>query len=243
MNATIHWSHQTSNRKTGNIPTAWVGATHEESRESCSGCPLRDSTCYAHNGAVKMGLNSLLKNRDTIRGLKTLANALRGRAAEARYVRVSAIGDAARTNPAELRAQHDTVRSAGLGWISYTHFADEARANGVADLFVASAGTMDEADRYLADGYARAAVVAPFDAFEQGYKQTTPAGNMAVICPAIAAHSKGKRLTCNQCGLCDPAKSGPKVILFPEHGSKVRKQLNAAAKAGKEWAKNLLETL
>lgn len=243
-NLSLLWAGRTKNRKTGDIPTAWVGKTRDESIESCEGCPIRDTECYAHKGAVAMAHLSMTK-RATAKGLKdySLKKALDTRSVMARYVRVSAIGDAARANPQEVREAHDHVRSIGLGWLAYTHFPEDVKQNGLQDLFCASTHTMAEADERLNEGFQRATVVAPWDTLKDGYMFRSPAGRLAIVCPAIAAHSKGKRLTCNQCGLCDPAKDGPKIILFPEHGTKFMGRLAQAAKDGFEWAKKLMEPM
>lgn len=108
------------------------------------------------------------------------------------------------------------------------------------DLFVASANTLDDGDKALAAGFSRTVVVLPWDAYEQGRTFTTPAGEKGVICPALAAHSKGKRLTCNQCGLCDPQATGPRVVGFPDHGPGVKSKIKKLAATGVAWAKNLL---
>jgi hypothetical protein len=237
----ILWKDQTSNRKTGNIPTAFIGATVDESRESCSGCPLLDKTCYAQNGAVRMSLNSLSKRLKKVgEALYSFEEALRMRWIGAKYVRVSAIGDAARANPEELRSMHDKARASGLGWLAYTHFQEDAIAAGNQDLFCASTSTFTEADEAIEKGFKRATVVVPMEVFDDNVKTwMTPGGNKAFICPAIVAHSKGRRVTCNQCGMCDPSRPGPKVVMFPEHGKSVQGRLNAHAKAGKTWAINL----
>ena len=241
----ILWKDTTTNRKTGNVPTAFVGSSREESKQSCSGCPLLETSCYAQNGAVAFAQGSLLKRFNRV-GIKTytLSYALKNRWVGAKYVRVSAIGDAARANPTELRQMHDQVRGEGLGWLSYTHFLDDAVTAGTQDLFCASTSNFEEADAALSRGFKRATVVAPLEIFDDPKKTwLTPAGHRAFICPAVASHAKGLRTTCNDCGMCDPQKLGAKVVIFPEHGKVVQKRLNQYAREGKEWAKNLLVKL
>lgn len=237
----ILWKDQTTNRKTGNIPTAFIGATREESRQSCSGCPLLEKTCYAQNGAVGMSHNSLTKRLKKVgEALYSFEEALKRRWVGAKYVRVSAIGDASRANPTEVRQMHDQARANGLGWLAYTHFQDDAVAAGNQDLFCASVSTYEEADAAIAKGFKRATMVVPLEIFEESVRTwTSPAGHKAFICPAIMAHSKGLRVTCNQCGMCDPARAGAKIVLFPEHGGSALGKLNKYAKEGKTWAINL----
>ena len=240
----MYWSPTTRNRKTGNIPTAFIGATREESKVTCQGCSLLTTSCYAQKGVVAVAHNSLTKRLKRLGAAwYTLEEALKLRSHQAKYVRVSAIGDAARCDAAEVRRQHDFVRGKGMGWLAYTHFYEEAAANGVGDLFTASGNSMEDADRLINLGAKKATAVVPWDFYKNGASHFTPDGRRAVICPALAAHAKGARVSCNECGLCDPEKRGPKVILFPEHGTTVRGKLSKAAKAGAEWAVNLMKPL
>ena len=242
------WGATQRDGKTGDIPTAYIGETRDESKESCSGCPLLEKVCYAQNGAVAFAHGSMTKKHvrlgDKAKLFYSFEEALRKRCFTAKYVRMSAIGDGARANPQEVRAAHDQARSAGLGWLAYTHFHDEVVAAGTQDLFCASASSFEEADAAIAKGFKRAAVVAPLEVLDENKKiWTTPDGNKAFICPAIGAHAKGRRVTCNQCGMCDPSRPGPTVVMFPEHGKSAQKKLHKYAKEGKEWAKNLLVKL
>jgi hypothetical protein len=241
----IFWINRTSNRKTGDIPTAFVGETRQESLESCEGCPLRDSSCYAQRGVVAVAQNSMVKRIGKV-GHKpyALGQALRTRSVMARYARFTAIGDGARCNPEDVRQHHDEVRATGLGWLAYTHFREEVKAQGNQDLFCASTGSFEEADQALAMGFKRATVVGAWDIYDEDkLKWTTPGGATAIICPAMKAHSKDKRINCNQCGLCDPQHKGPQVVIFPDHSKSTRKLLSKAAQAGKQWAINLMKPL
>ena len=66
-----------SNRKTGNVPTLWVGKTEEEAKESCSGCGLI-SKCYAWSGAVRFGAISARKKAASAQETRTIDAAIRG---------------------------------------------------------------------------------------------------------------------------------------------------------------------
>jgi hypothetical protein len=245
MEAKILWNATTTNRKTGNIPTAFVGKDREESFKSCEGCPLRDTSCYSQRGVVAVSHNSLLKkNKRVGDSAYSLQNALKNRWVGARYVRFTAIGDGARCNPAEVREAHNSARKENLGWLAYTHFPEEVKAQGNEDLFCASVSTMEEADQVISQGFSRATTTARWDLYEEGKRAyTTPAGNKAIICPALVAHSKGLRVTCNSCGLCDPSKPGPKVIIFPDHGPGVKAKIKKLADKGIDWAMNLMKPL
>lgn len=247
--ATALWASQSTNRKTGNVPTLWVGSTREETEASCSGCPVRDE-CYYHNGTGGMAHASLRRSAAKRPERYTAEHALRTRSASARYVRASGGGDPSACDPVQLRADFAAAREAGLGVLAYTHFPDRAAKAGMVDLFCASVGATDdlqtgleEVDHALWLGFKRAAMVAPWDAYDNGPNFTTPEGARGRICPALLAHSKGRRVTCDQCGLCDPEKPGPAFIVFPDHGPRMRGKLRAAAKAGKTWAINLLNKL
>ena len=221
MNAKILWKDRTDNRKTGDMPTAFVGATRQESFESCAGCPLREKDCYSQRGIVAMSHNSMLKKNARVGdGVYSLSYALANRNVSARYVRFTAIGDGARCNPEEVIAQ------------------------GMQDYYCASKSTMEEADEVLAKGFKRATITARWDLYDEGKRMyVSPAGNKAVICPALMAHAKGHRVTCNQCGLCDPSKEGPKIVIFPDHGPGIKNKIKKLAEKGIEWAINLSKPL
>ncbi len=55
------WTGTTTNTKTGDIPTLWVGSTREESQASCKGCPLLENGCYAQGGTPSMAHSSMIR--------------------------------------------------------------------------------------------------------------------------------------------------------------------------------------
>lgn len=240
----IYWIPTTTNRKTGNVPTAFVGRSREESKKSCAGCPLLGKDCYSQKGVVAVSHNSMLKSVAK-RGERaySLRSALERRSIGAKFVRFTAIGDGARCNPEEVRAAHDTARSEGLGWLAYTHFWREALANGLQKMFVASVD-ISEVDAAIDAGFSRAAVTVEWDFYARGERTLTlPSGRKGIVCPALSAHAKDKRLTCNDCGLCDPARKGPDFVMFPDHGPGVKAKIARAAKESATWAINLLKPL
>lgn len=243
----ILWRPTTKNRKTGDIPTAHIGESVERSRKSCAGCPLLSSgECYSQNGTPRMGLSSMersiVKNSDAKRyGLKF---ALAGRVNGAKYARFTAIGDGARANPVEVRVAEKRVRAEGLGWLAYTHFPAEVAGRGDQDLFCASVNELSEADNALAMGFNRVTVVLPWDFYKHNTATfETPGGEPGLVCPALLAHSKGRRLTCNECGKCDPTAPGVRVIGFVDHSKKATAKLKKLAAEGVQWAVNLCEKL
>lgn len=215
---TLLWTARSGNTKTGDVPTAWVGATLEEARQSCLGCPLLDAGCYAHSGSVGMGGLSARKGATRNPDRYTLKSALANRSASARMARFTAIGDIGRIGREMATALRATVQKVGLAVVGYTHHWREAE---VADAWkgslMASTESLEDADEAVGQGW-RATVIVSMDAPRTG---TTPAGRKLVVCPA---QEKPGVVTCNTCRLCDASRPGP-VIAFRAHG-------NQAALAG-----------
>lgn len=216
------WRGSSSNRKTGNTLSLWVGDTRETSKASCAGCPLLDAGCYAQGGTPAMGHASMTKRlarSGRVDGGYTLESAAR-QADSTLYARVSQIGDAARLDRGSFRAAVTYIRRHFAGVLAYTHHWREVAARGDSDLFTASTGSLEEADEALAAGFSRATVVLPWDAYKDGPNFTTPGGARGVVCPELYnEHVKGKKLSCQDCGMCDPTRKGPAVIGFPDHSA------------------------
>lgn len=230
------WTPQAQNRKTGRIPTAYVGETREETRASCDGCALRDAgRCYAWSGPQsQLGLPKV-QNGLARRGAKfyTLAHALKNRLASARVVRVATIGDPARADRVELLVSLRTIRAAGLGVVGYTHFWREAGNEHLRRDLMASCDDVAQADEARAAGWRPAAIVDEVAA-DGGAVVETPGGARLVVCPA----QRRDDTTCNTCGMCDPRhrvwKAG-KVhgIAFIDHS---RAAVRAARERGRPLA-------
>jgi hypothetical protein len=217
----ILWAATSSNVKTGNVPTAWVGATRDACRESCRGCPLApkdvggNGACYSHSGSPAIAHNSIRKAAAAGKD-RTLTAAIRGAARSARMLRYTAIGDGGRTAPGVAARIVEAARAARLQLVGYTHHWREAAvAAEWRGRLMASVESMTDADEALAAGW-RAAVVVPVDTPNRG---TTPNGARFVVCPAQVTDG---RVTCNDCRLCDASKPGP-VIAFREHGNGVKR--------------------
>lgn len=216
----ILWAPTSRNVKTGNVPTAWIGETRTECRESCRGCAFApkdvggDGSCYSHSGSPAIAASSIRKA--AARGKdKSLAAALRDAARTARMVRYTAIGDGGRVAPGVADRIVSTVRAAGLQLVGYTHhWRDALVAADWRGRLMASVDTLSDADAAIAAGW-RAAAVVPED---QPARGTTPGGARYVVCPAQVTDG---RVTCNDCRLCDGSKPGP-VIAFREHGNGVK---------------------
>ena len=204
----------TRNRKTGNVPTMAIGRTRQESKDSCAGCPFLDTgECYAQNGTVAMGHNSMVKGYQKKPERYSLKRALANRLASAKMVRLGSIGDPGALPGGYLADVLDAITEEGLDPVGYTHHW-RGRPD-LAGLLMASVETLAQADQAIRAGF-RAAVVLPWNWTDQRFK--TPEGNAGIVCPAIL---KPDVVTCNTCRMCNGAKAGP-VIGFPDHGPKVR---------------------
>lgn len=215
----ILWNATTRNRKTGNVPTAWIGPTLSEARESCAGCPALDNGCYAHSGTPRIGMASIERTPTKDRSLRA---ALRDRVASARMVRYTALGDGGRVPRAVADEIVATVKAAGLQLVGYTHhWREEQVADSWRGRLMASADTLSEADEAARAGW-RVAVVLP----EHSTGATTPDGRKVVVCPAIR---KPGKVTCNDCRLCDGSARGP-IVGFPAHGNQTEAASTRAAR-------------
>lgn len=219
--ADILWLAQSNNRKTGNVPTAFIGKSETEARKSCRGCAqLKNKNCYAWFGTVGWGYQNVLKvfKRDPQR--YSFMNALANRASTARMVRVSAIGDPARAKFRDLESAYLLSKQLKLAFVGYTHFHKEANATKLKKLLMASCDSMEDADDAVARGW-RATTIVPYDFDKKRFE--TPAGNVAVVCPA---QTKPGEITCNDCLLCDASRQTRfQVIAFKDHGPKVRNKV------------------
>lgn len=207
--ATTLFVARSDNKKTGDVPTAWIGRSRDESRATCAevGCPLLASgVCYAQYGTPAMGHSSAIRVAD--RRLDPDA-ALAARHKDARMVRVGAIGDPARADRGPLRRFMDGARAIGLAVVGYTHGWRDLEAQDLRSDLMASCDTPKQADLAIATGW-RATLFVPKGA---EVPKRTAAGHRVVTCPAIA--TKG-RIRCNDCRACDARRPGP-VIAFPEH--------------------------
>jgi hypothetical protein len=209
----VYWTPGTTNHKTGDVPTAHVGATREESIASCQGCPrLAHRNCYAQFGAPGLGHVNIIKRAARTGERYDLASALLNRHPDARMVRVSSVGEPGRLPLSWWQTTAREVRRIGLALVAYTHVWRERPD--LAPYAMASCETPAEADEAIAAGF-RATVVLPHD-FE-GRAFTTPAGRRGVVCPAMVA----KGVSCNTCRLCDASRKGP-VVGFLDHGPQNR---------------------
>jgi len=218
----LTWIAQTTNSKTGNIPSAYVGETFEECRKSCEGCPLLDDLCYAQHGLAVASLMKIEERRKTnsVRfsaEYYSLDGALSRRHPSARAARIGAMGDPARANPMEIERAKVKLDEAGLVLLSYTHFWRESSAQHLRSTCLASCEDVSEADEAISMGWI-AALLLPWDyLINNGPRITTPEGRSGFVCLA-----ETKETTCNECRLCwtgHPVWAAGKVDLvgFVDH--------------------------
>ena len=208
-----------------------VGATMEETRNSCKGCPMLESKeCYAYSGNVVRGHKSMIKAY--ARGKDySLKNALSKSLRSAKMARFAAIGDPSALGIDYINKAVDAVKSVGLAPVGYTHFPK--RHPELAGVFMASVHTLEEADEAIDAGF-RAAVVLP--PAHVG-KFTTPKGRKGIVCPAMVAD-----VTCNDCRQCDGSNGSGLVIGFPNHAPQNR-HLNFKKATTTAEAKSILDAL
>jgi hypothetical protein len=213
-----------NNRKVGEVPSAYVGVTPEETHRSCEGCALRDNRgCYAWEGMNAMihkGKHSPGFARDPDRySLAAVLKTWRGR--QARVGRIGVLGDPARAFRGELWDAIKTLRAAGLAVLAYTHFWRGRSNRNLKSDVMASCDDLEEADQALALGW-RPTVILPAD--HQGNTFSTPGGGKGVVCPAQTKDA----VTCDSCRMCDPqasvwAAGKVAVIGFLEHARGAKK--------------------
>lgn len=207
MNIGILLRARTSNSKTGDVPTVWIGRTREESIESCQGCDLLNGACYAQKGSPAWALSAMQRA-----GSKSISpkEAIRLMARGARMVRVGAIGDPARVLIDWGEYLRPFVRE-GLRIVGYTHFPKERPE--LRDLFFASADKIAQLREYLSMGWSvTLPVIATAEQFA-ALQGRTLGGIPVTPCPA----QRSRRVSCNTCRLC-AVGSSPRIVVFREHG-------------------------
>lgn len=241
------WRPGTANSKTGNVASLFIGRTTEESRATCEGCPLlADKTCYAQFGTANLGAISLRKRlarKGREAGGYSFAN-LASTLTPETWLRDAQLGDSGRLDRVAIRAAHTVARRLGKGVIAYTHAWREVAERGDADLWCASTGSLNEADEALSAGFGRVTTVLPWDSYQNGRTFKTPNGTPGIICPNLYnEHVKGEKLTCAECGMCDPKRKGAAVIGFPDHGTPARGKARRLARKQGDSAPRWLKSL
>lgn len=218
----ILWLATTSNIKTGPVPTAYIGTTVDEVRESCQGCPLLDCGCYAWAGLNRVAMHRHEEGYKENPERYLLSNVLKRVRKQARFARLGAMGDPAHADRRQLRADLHKLERAGLATISYTHFWRHKYAEDLRDVCMASCETAEEAEEALDMGW-RPAMILPWDHHHSSGPRfyLSPQEDevaQGLVCPAQTKEA----VTCNSCQLCrvdHPAWSAGKIhaIGFLEH--------------------------
>ncbi len=222
------WTATTSNRKTGPVPTLAVGATREQSLESCRDCGLLKGNrednkgyCYAQHGTPAMAHAQMVKTNREDPTRYTFERAMGERYVSARMVRFGSIGDPASIDHDTLRRWIDYVIEQGMSVVGYTHHWRDPANQWLRDHFMASCDTLEQVDEAIKMGWS-AAVVTDQDWNSSDVRASD--GSPYMLCPAIASARKaGTKLTCNDCRLCD-VKRNRQVIVFPNHGPARRRK-------------------
>lgn len=233
------WVSRPENRKTGCVPTAYIGDSWETAYASCKGCALLDKTCYAWNGAMMKGYSAVLKTyaRDPAR--YDFYNAIVNRHRKAKMIRIGALGDPARADRVSLLTAVDFARREGLSVVGYTHhWRSEPRTGMLRKTLMASCNNLGETSEAIKLGW-RPTVLLQWN--HEGNTFKLPSGGKGVVCPAQTKEN----VTCNDCRMCDPNhpvwEAGKiQAIGFVDHSPKARK---AAARQEFEAAKPKMRRL
>lgn len=220
MGVKTHLVPRSTNVKTGDVPTVWIGTTRAEAQASCDAakCPLRPwaltgpVACYAHTGTTLLALSSIRRSLDarggTVPGFRTQ---LRHRSRTARIVRVAPIGDPAVMPWGWWYRLERLARAEGLDVVSYTHgWRDRPD---LAGRTMASCETFAEADEARRLGF-QPAVVADVPPIPGA--QAEADGTRTVVCPHQVAKAQGRpAITCNDCRLCTGKRKDLTVVFIP----------------------------
>lgn len=198
MNLPLVWVIA-NNRKTGPIPSAYVGATTDETWKSCEGCGLRDNgTCYAWAGLNAMIFGAQITERRALDPAPyTLTAVLKRIKAAVRAARIGVLGDPSRARRRELLTAIRRLRARGLAIVGYTHFWREPANQELRANLMASCDELSQVDSAIALGW-RPAVVLPW--WHKGKRFMSPGGASGVVCPAQTKDP----VTCDSCRMCDP---------------------------------------
>ena len=150
------WTATTSNRKTGPVPTLAVGATREQSLESCRDCGLLKGNrednkgyCYAQHGTPAMAHAQMVKTNREDPTRYTFERAMGERYVSARMVRFGSIGDPASIDHDTLRRWIDYVIEQGMSVVGYTHHWRDPANQWLRDHFMASCDTLEQVDEAI----------------------------------------------------------------------------------------------
>lgn len=215
----VYYTSGASNRKTGDMPSQYIGATRQESLSTCTGCPLlANKECYAQFGSPALGHASIIRTaQKSGRDRYDIDTALQNVSEHANYMRFGAIGDPSAIKPEVFIEHEDKARSAGLGVICYTHHWRQPFAEHLKERSLASCDTEADVAEALGAGWKRTTLYTEDDAIHDKPQGTLDNGARYFLCPA--QRGTKKKVECNDCGLCDVKKESKyNVIVFAKHG-------------------------
>ena len=221
---TMLWVPDSANTKTGPIPQGYVGATRQETEESCKGCPMRKNLCYYWRGMPVAAHSGMQRRNATDPARYTIERAISRSRRSAKFARGAVGGDPSVFDRSIVQTWTNKFQAAGFrGLLLYTHFA-ETRGSHLKGLAMASTNSFEQSDRLLSDGWHVAQTVqfrTPHTKRHslkhlpvwQGQKFKTPSGKLGVVCPAQTRRG----IDCNSCGLCSNHQKKQQYIIFLMH--------------------------
>ncbi len=217
-----------NNEKTGRIPSAYVGHTKGEAHATCQGCALYGTACYAWAGRVAISFGNLVLRAKAHPERYTFDYVMTARHKETQAIRLGALGDPGRADPAEVESVVTLARARGLSVLAYTHFWRERDTQHMRTIAMASCEDERGADDALAAGW-RPAMLLPWT--HEGTTFDLPSGAKGVVCPAQTKDA----VTCNTCRMCTPEHSVWKAgkvqaIGFLDHSRAARREAHRASK-------------
>jgi hypothetical protein len=210
MNRTL-WTATSSNPKTGNVPTAWVGEAVEETEETCSACPMRGD-CYAHNGPTKLAMHSIHRANRANPNRYDRATAYGRSVRTANIVRVTALGDVGHPSADQEQVLDDLEYWVEKGFkiVGYTHYWRMPHAQPLKKYLRASCETWEQAKRAISMGW-KPVIISDKTVDEvqsQGIFTQTYDNLVGKVCMYYTS-----KVDCNNCRLC--STSNDEIILFP----------------------------
>jgi hypothetical protein len=214
----VHYNHSYSGRKLGNIVVSYSPKT------SCPDtCSLKSGGCYAWDlYYMRIMGDKIESGKQKVKGvikdfnIRSLADALKNRAASCKIVRHRVAGDI--LGDVENTVEDcKTIEKEGLTNIGYTHAWREPYAQPLKNYFRASCQTMEEVKEARAMGWSPTVIFT--ESIGKGKQEID--GDTVVMCPI---DDYKKSVTCNSCRLCRvDEKTKDITIGFKIHGNGAKK--------------------
>jgi hypothetical protein len=167
---------------------------------------LLDNGCYAHRARIAWGHANVIRSTKA----RSIEAALRASIRSARYIRFGTIGDPSAIDPNLYDEHMRLARSYGLGVLSYTHLW-RTRGRWLRGKALASCDSMHDVYYAIKAGWRAAVHLPKSHPVIQARDGKTKYGATFKLCPAERERCK---ITCNDCGLCDPTRQAVDIIVF-----------------------------